>query len=55
MKFWLDKGVDGVMVEGSHTLFEVDDLTLDEPPEEKDVIRVILNFFLFFKKIIAKV
>ena len=43
MRFWLDKGVDGVVLEGTHALFEVDDLSLDEPPIEKDPIRVCFN------------
>ena len=31
--FWLDFGFDGFMLEGVHALYEVDDVTLDEPEE----------------------
>ena len=35
-RFWLDKGVDALQVEGVHVMFETDDVQMDEPVIERD-------------------
>ena len=37
-KFWLEKGIDGILADGVHILFETEEVTLDEPPTEKEDI-----------------
>ena len=32
MRFWLERGVDGIRVDAIQKLFEVSDLSKDEPP-----------------------
>ena len=32
VRFWVERGVDGLRVDAVATMFEVEDLSLDEPP-----------------------
>ena len=32
--FWIEKGVDGILFDDVHTIFEHEDVTLDEPVNE---------------------
>ncbi len=34
LDFWLEKGVDGVLIDDMHALFEAELVTLDEPVNE---------------------
>jgi len=42
----LEKGIDGVLADGTHVLFETEEVTLDEPPNEREEIPEVNTLLL---------
>ena len=48
-RFWLRRGVDGFRVDAIQTLFEVDDVSLDEPLSHEPGFRQVRALFFFLQ------